>query len=100
MKKLFLAVALFCMISLPAMAVEPVGYIYQNTTNPLAGSSNVAGTKTGTAVCKQYLGIVATGDCSLKAAMQNGKINNLGYADQTVRLILGWGKITTKAYGN
>ena len=100
MKKFFLAVALFCMISLPAMAVEPVGFFYQNTTNPILGSSNVAGAKTGTAVCKQYFGLFATGDCSLKTAMQNGKINNLGYADQTVKLILGFGSITTNAYGN
>jgi len=100
MKKLLVLAALLVFAALPACASEPVGFFYQNTTSPIVGSSNVAAAKTGTAVCKQYFGVVAVGDCSLKSAMANGKINSLGYADQTTRLILGFGSITTKAYGN
>jgi hypothetical protein len=100
MKKLLLLSALLVFAALPACAKDPSGFIWQNTTAPLAGSSNVAAAKTGTAVCNQYFGVVATGDCSLRTAMQNGKINSLGYADQQAKLIFGFGKITTTAYGN
>ena len=100
MKKLLLLSALLVFAALPACAKEPSGFIWQDTVAPIAGSSNVAGVKSGTAECKQYFGVVAVGDCSLKAAMQNGKINSLGYADQKAKLIFGFGKITTTAYGN
>ena len=100
MKKLLLLLAVCVFAALPASAKDPVGFLYQNTTSALVGSSNVAAAKTGTATCTQYFGVVAVGDCSLRTAMQNGKINSLGYADQTAKLILGFGKITTTAYGN
>ena len=92
MKKLLAAVALFCLISVPAMAGEPFG--------AMLGSGSVSTAKMGTATCKQYFGIVSLGDCSVKTAMTNGKINTLSHADQYVKNILGFKTIEVRAYGN
>ena len=99
MKKLFATIALCAVFAIPATAGEPVGFIYQNTTHPLLGSGSVSTNKVGTAVCKQYFGIVSLGDCSVKAAMVNGKINSLSHVDQYVKNIIGFKTIETKAYG-
>lgn len=99
MRKLLAVIALFAMVSIPAMASEPLGFIYQNTTHPMLGSGSVSTAKVGTATCKQYFGIVSLGDCSVKSAMKNGKINSLSHADQYVKNILGFKTIETRAYG-
>lgn len=100
MKKLFATIALCAVFAVPAMAGEPFGFIYQDTTHPLTGSGSVSTNKVGTAVCKQYFGIVSMGDCSIKSAMVNGKINSLSHADQYIKNIIGIKTIETKAYGN
>ena len=100
MKKFLAIAALCCLVSVPAMAGEPLGFIWQNTTHPLTGSGSVSTSKVGTAVCKQYFGVVSLGDCSIKSAMVNGKINSLSHVDQHVKNIIGFKTIETRAYGN
>ena len=100
MKRLLVALALLCFASVPAMAQEPTGFIYQNTTHPLMGSGSVTTPKVGIATCKSYFGFVSLGDCSIKTAMRNGEINNLSHVDQHIKNILGWTKIEVRAYGN
>ena len=87
------------LLSLPAIASEPLGFVYQNTTHQLLGSGSVATVKVGTATCTQYFGIVALGNCSVKQAMTNGNIRALSHADQETKNILGYKKVTTRAYG-
>ncbi len=99
MEKLFTTLALLGIFALPACAREPLGFVYQNTNQTLLGSSNIAPSKVGTATCHQYFGVVAIGNCSIKKAMANGRINNLAFVDQKIFNILGWAKIETKAYG-
>lgn len=99
MKKLLGTVAVLGLLSMPALASEPFGIIYQNTTHQLLGSGSVNPAKVGTATCTAYFGVVALGDCSVKQAMTNGKINALSHADQTTKNILGFKRITTRAYG-
>lgn len=103
MKKLFSimlgAIVFTIFASASAKAEEAFGVIYKNTIQPGGGSGSVSAAKTGTAVCKSYFGLVATGDCSIKTAMINGKINNLSHYDEAVKNILGYKKITVKAYG-
>lgn len=82
-----------------AVASEPFGIVYQDTTHQLLGSGSVAPAKMGTATCTSYFGIVALGNCSVKQAMQNGKINSLSHADQATKNILGYKKVTTRAFG-
>ncbi len=99
MKKLFTAMGVLALLSLPAMASEPLGFVYQNTTHQLLGSGSVAPAKVGTATCTQYFGVVALGNCSVKQAMTNGNIRALSHADQETKNILGYKKVTTRAYG-
>lgn len=44
---------------MPAMASEPLGFVYQSTTHQLLGSGSVNPAKVGTATCTQYFGVVA-----------------------------------------
>lgn len=99
MKKLFTAIGMLALLSMPAMASEPIGFIYQNTTHQLLGSGSVAPAKVGTATCTQYFGVVALGNCSVKQAMTNGNIKALSHADQETKNILGYKKVTTRAFG-
>ena len=99
MKKLFATLALLSVMAMPAVASEPFGIVYQDTTHQLLGSGSVNPAKVGTSTCTSYFGIIALGDCSVKKAMTNGKITALSHADQDVKNILGFKRITTKAYG-
>ncbi len=90
---------MLALLSMPAMASEPIGFIYQNTTHQLLGSGSVAPAKVGTATCTQYFGVVALGNCSVKQAMTNGNIKALSHADQETKNILGYKKVTTRAFG-
>ena len=99
MKKLFTAMGVLALLSMPAMASEPLGFVYQSTTHQLLGSGSVAPAKVGTATCTQYFGVVALGNCSIKQAMTNGNIKAQSHADQETKNILGYKKITTRAFG-
>lgn len=103
MKKMALAIsalALAVSIPLSAMANEPVtGFIFKEAVQAGGGSGSVNIHKTGCAECKSYFGIVALGNCSITQAMKNGKINNLSHYDEEIVNILGFKKITVKAYG-
>ena len=99
MKKLFTVLALLCITSLPSMAFDPYGIVYQNTIQPLVGSGSVATSKVGKAKARSFFGIVAVGDCSIKTAMNNGKIRSLSHADQHIKCILGVRTLETRAYG-
>ena len=99
MKKLFATLALLSVMAMPAVASEPFGIVYQDTTHQLLGSGSVAPAKMGKATCTSYFGIVALGNCSVKQAMQNGRINSLSHADQATKNILGFKKVKTRAFG-
>ena len=103
MKKLFTCVAVLAAVvgfQASAMANEPLGFVYSDFTQPGIGNSEAGVSKMGTAVCTSYFGMVALGDCSVRCAMKNGKISTLSHSDQHVKNILGYKKVTTKAYGN
>lgn len=99
MKKKLVLLGLASFLSLPAMAFDPYGIIYQNTTQPLVGSGSVTTPKVGKSKAKSFFGLVAVGDCSIKTAMINGKIKCLSHADQHVKCILGVKILETRAYG-
>ena len=55
--------------------------------------------KVGTATATSIIGI-ATGDCSIDAAMKSQQIKKVYYVDYHTRGILGlWAETTTKVYG-
>lgn len=78
----------------------PVGGIYTGVTMPVAAGESGAGSKVGTSQCTTVLGLVATGDCSIEAAKQNGGIHTIRYVDWEAKSILGIGTYTTKVHGD
>jgi len=55
----------------------------------LAVENNGVGSKTGTSMSKNVMGLVATGDCSIAAAMADGGITRVHTVDYHVSNILG-----------
>lgn len=107
MKKLLLvlSIALFGMAltSLSAKAYEPWGIgIYNGTVEPMdyATPGATLGNKTGEATCKTILSIVNWGDCSIKAAMKNGRISKVTAADWEKHFVLIYGEKTLRVYGH
>ncbi len=70
------------------------GTLYQDTKTPLGdisywGPSTSSAAKKGEASYTSILGILATGDASLKEAMETGGITKIHHIDQQVTNILG-----------
>ena len=100
MKKVLTLAMLFAMTTIAANAAETIGFIYQDGTTPGGGYTDTALNKVGTTTCKSYFHIVGLGDCSVEKAMKNGNIKSLGGYDVYKKNILGYQKITTRAWGN
>lgn len=101
MKKIFLAMVLaLCFCSSVSAAEEGVyGVIYKNATEPGVGFSTANPVKTGEATCTSVFGIVAVGNCSVNKAAQKAEINNISYYDIHTLNILGFKRLTVRAYG-
>jgi hypothetical protein len=73
---------------------------YQDTTYPIAETSNQAGNRVGEACGSQILGLIATGDASVEAARRNGGITMVSSVDEATTNILGiYGKACTVVRG-
>lgn len=98
-------IMLFCGISLmmgcAAYSVAPVtGFIYTDVQGPLSATNHDSNSKVGMATCTSILGLVATGDASIEAAMQNGGITQIHHVDFKSKSILGiYAEFTTIVYG-
>jgi hypothetical protein len=71
-------------------------------TLPQAATSNTASSKqkVGVSMCTSILGLVATGDASIEAAMKNGGITKIQHVDWNAKNILGlYGEYKTTVYG-
>lgn len=104
MKKVsFIILVLFVAVMLNGCATPyPVGLIYTEIKAPVgAGAGGMAYSKVGTAKATSVLGLVATGDCSIKAAAAQGGIKTIKYVDYDAKNILGvFGEYTTTVYGD
>jgi PBP1b-binding outer membrane lipoprotein LpoB len=104
MKKLSLVIlVLFTALALNGCATPyPMGMVYTEVKAPVAaGDGAMSYSKTGVAKATSVLGLVATGDCSIKAAAANGNIRVIKYVDYDARNILGvYGEYTTTVYGD
>ena len=104
MKKIsFLILVLFVVVMLNGCATPyPMGMIYTEVKAPVAaGDGGMSYNKVGTSKATSILGIVATGDCSIKTAAANGGIKNIKYVDYDAKNILGiYGEYTTTVYGD
>jgi hypothetical protein len=99
---LLAAVLVFAFLVAGCASYLPMGYIYMDVKGPAAvGSEGFSYSKVGVAKATSVLGLVATGDCSVKAAMENGKINKVKYVDYQAKSIVGLvGEYTTTVYGD
>ncbi len=100
MKKLVALAMLLGLTTISVSAAETIGYIYQDATTPGGGYTVTPDNKIGTTTCKSFFHIVGLGDCAVETAMKNGKIKSLGGYDVHKKNILGYQKITTRAWGN
>jgi hypothetical protein len=93
---LFVALALFTGCATPM----PLGLLYTDLKIPLSATGEVAKGKVGVGECSTVLGLVATGDCSIEAAMKNGGISKVSHVDWDAKSILGiFGTYRTTVYG-
>jgi len=104
MKKMGFAVMLFAAaVFIGGCATPyPYGALYTEIKAPVgAGEGGVSYSKVGTSKATSILGLVATGDASIKAAMANGDIRTVKYVDYDAKNILGiYGEYTTTVYGD
>ena len=80
----------------------PLGQVYTQISSPSAvGDGSIAYTKVGTAKSTSILGLVATGDASIKKASENGGITRIKFVDYKADNFLGIvGTYTTTVYGD
>jgi hypothetical protein len=94
---------LILVVSLTGCATSfPIGGLYTELKLPVTVTSNPAPAKMkiGVSMCTSILGLVATGDASIDAAMKNGGITKIHHIDWDVRNILGViGEYKTTVYG-
>ena len=100
MKKLFAPMVIAALFT-GCATQAPIGFVLIDNTLPLqVGDASAKCTKTGTAMSKSYLGMIATGDCSIETAAKAGGITKINHADWKVKNILGFiGEYTTTVYG-
>ncbi|MGA2602958.1 MAG: TRL-like family protein [Verrucomicrobiia bacterium] len=73
--------------------------IYTQTEGPVAVGSAAGSEKVGTATSTAIV-FFATGDASIKAAMENGGITKIHHVDYKVMSVMGvYAKYTTVVYG-
>lgn len=80
------------------------GLVYTETKAPefhlAINTPSTTGSKVGKAMCTSVLGLIATGDCSLDAAMKSGGITKVQHVDYHSKSILGlYCEFTTVVYG-
>ncbi|MBN1902319.1 TRL-like family protein [Candidatus Sumerlaeota bacterium] len=98
-----LSLALTGCMTYSAPVIPPSGLIFQNSKAPMDINieKTEIGMKTGTSNSISILGLIAFGDCSIKAASQNGGVNAIDHADYEYFNILGiYQRFTTIVYGN
>jgi len=81
---------------------QPPPAIVADYSAPLSTEGNwKTGSKTGKAEAICVLGIVATGDCSLNAAIKDGGLKSVSYADYDYFNVLGiYQRVTVKVVGD
>ena len=85
-----------------ALSTSPVtGFLYTDLKGPMTATGENASRKVGQAKCSTILGLIATGDCSIQAAMRAGGISNVHHVDYESSSVLGiTASYTTTVYGD
>ena len=106
MKKLIVGIVMAgccagCIVGGPSAPFQPPIGLVTSYKAPLSTEGNWKnGSKVGTSSAMSVLGLVAVGDCSLKAAMDEGNLKSAGYADYEYFNVLGiYQKVTLRVVG-
>jgi hypothetical protein len=67
----------------------PLGILYADATIPRHATENNIGKKKGEACATSILGLVTTGDATIRAASDAGGIKNVAAVDASIKNILG-----------
>jgi hypothetical protein len=65
------------------------GFIYADAVTPVHHTNNNVGRKTGEACASSILGLVTTGDASIRAAADAGGIRDISVVDASIMQVLG-----------
>ncbi len=82
------------------------GAVYTNIKTPMqdlnSPLNDTPGVKIGKASCMSYVWVIVLGDCSVKAAMQEGEVTKIHHVDTEIKSILSglYGRATTVVYGD
>lgn len=97
---LVVALLLVSFVTGCAMVQAPVvGLLFTDVTAPVMATSETSRSKVGVSKCNAIIGI-ATGDCSIEAAMKQGGIRKIQHVDYRVKSYLGlYAECTTTVYG-
>ena len=86
------AALLICIIALSSAGCAtylPLGLVFTEVKTPIAvAEGDLSYSKVGSAMATSVLGIVATGDASIRAAMDNGNIKRVKHVEYSVRNVL------------
>lgn len=83
-----------------APVVPPLGVVYTDLEAPLSLGGGDVGTKRGEASVTSILGLISTGDASVKAAASAGGISKVDRVDYEFTNFLGlYQRYTTVAHG-
>ena len=78
----------------------PQGFIYADASTPVHATENNIGKKKGEACAVSILGIITTGNASIRAAAYNGDIKEISAVDSNIKNVLGiWAKYCTLVSG-
>lgn len=78
----------------------PQGFIYANAQTPNHATENNIGKKKGESCAVSVLGIITTGNSSIRAAAYNGEIVEISAVDSSIKNVLGiWAKYCTVVSG-
>jgi len=102
MKKLITLTALVLVLAILAGC----GMVYTGIKTPMPQLNSpvgeTMGSRVGKSTCTSVVWVVLVGDCSIKTAMDNGKLTKVHHVDTEINRILAglYGTMTTVVYGD
>ena len=67
----------------------PIGFIYADAVTPVHATNNNIGRKTGEACAMSILGLITTGDATIRAAADAGGVRDISAVDASMMNVLG-----------
>lgn len=77
-----------------------VAVLFAEVKEPVVANNGVAATKTGKACQETWFNLFSTGDSSVEAAKQDGKITNVATVNREIKHIIVHGTSCTVVTGN